>query len=500
MGLAVASVALAGRALPRPARVLDRFPGLCWLIAGAALLLVTQLDLMFRLGDHVAASAAFSGHALYGLIAVALVVPAVFGDQRRGLVRRVLRSRALLWIGTVSYGLYLWHQAAIGQLQRWDVDGALAEVLPFPPALVLLPLALAASLALAWLSFVLVERPAQRLGRSRVDGALLRRVATGLVLGGALLLAGVVAIDDVRPTTAAGALVVAATLVVLARRTPGPRALAALGAALVAIAVAAIVLTAPGLAPTQTGDRSKAAHVALAYDGRELELWVDGQLRATRDAAGPVAPGSEQIEVGSYAGGAVWDGAIDEVAVYGRALTRDEITALHRAGRGYSAGPGAAVGLMPALATHLDLGNARTFDGTASTVRIDARRLAPLDRAFTVEAWATRRPGNVDAHGAVIARVGAWDVQTDALGRWAAGIRTADGDDHRVATKQSVSELAGLPVVVRDRKPTPDPALFALLAGVLLLVAARVRALVPAAAVVTSVPQPEPGEPLPRAA
>lgn len=43
------------------------------------------------------------------LVSAALLVPAVFGPQDRGLLRRTLRWRPIAWVGLVSYGLYLWH-------------------------------------------------------------------------------------------------------------------------------------------------------------------------------------------------------------------------------------------------------------------------------------------------------------------------------------------------------------------------------------------------------
>jgi peptidoglycan/LPS O-acetylase OafA/YrhL len=36
-----------------------------------------------------------------------LLLPAVFGDQRRGLVRRFLANPAVSYVGLVSYGVYL---------------------------------------------------------------------------------------------------------------------------------------------------------------------------------------------------------------------------------------------------------------------------------------------------------------------------------------------------------------------------------------------------------
>jgi peptidoglycan/LPS O-acetylase OafA/YrhL len=79
-----------------------------------------------------------------------VVVPAVFGDQARGLVRRVLANRVLLWIGLVSYSLFLYHLAVVIQVSRWG-----------PPAQGLV--ALAMSLAIAAASYYVIERPLMRL-------------------------------------------------------------------------------------------------------------------------------------------------------------------------------------------------------------------------------------------------------------------------------------------------------------------------------------------------
>ncbi len=46
---------------------------------------------------------------LYGGVGLTLVVPLVFGDLRAGLVRRFVNAKPMWWMGTVSYGFYLWH-------------------------------------------------------------------------------------------------------------------------------------------------------------------------------------------------------------------------------------------------------------------------------------------------------------------------------------------------------------------------------------------------------
>jgi peptidoglycan/LPS O-acetylase OafA/YrhL len=53
---------------------------------------------------------------LYGLLGLTMLVPLVFGDQRVGLIRRFVNWKPIWWIGTVSYGFYLWHLSFMERL------------------------------------------------------------------------------------------------------------------------------------------------------------------------------------------------------------------------------------------------------------------------------------------------------------------------------------------------------------------------------------------------
>jgi len=86
-----------------------------------------------------------------------------------GLTRRLLASRRLAFLGTVSYGIYLYHVPLATRLAGWGL-------LPTDAASLArwLAIELAGTVALAWLSYRLVERPALRLrgrlgGRARAD-------------------------------------------------------------------------------------------------------------------------------------------------------------------------------------------------------------------------------------------------------------------------------------------------------------------------------------------
>ncbi len=161
MALAVASVATEGRRPPLPFRPLDRFPGLAWAAALLAFWVVsTQIGLSGESGETITDGQLLGRRALYVVIAVCVVLPAIFGDQTRGLVRRVLANRALLYMGLVSYGLFLYHVAALQQIDRWELEVA-ANVHPYLKVLDVL----AFSLILASVSYYVVERPALRLKR-----------------------------------------------------------------------------------------------------------------------------------------------------------------------------------------------------------------------------------------------------------------------------------------------------------------------------------------------
>ena len=113
---------------------------------------------------------------------VLVLVPMVFGDQTVGLARRAWSYRPIVWLGTVSYGLYLWHLdlmelavehgwmriegAATGAV--WRAPSRLAEAdwyLRFDPYVTLAVLAgigMLAGLACAATSWYGLERPLQR--------------------------------------------------------------------------------------------------------------------------------------------------------------------------------------------------------------------------------------------------------------------------------------------------------------------------------------------------
>jgi peptidoglycan/LPS O-acetylase OafA/YrhL len=163
MALAVASVALQGAEQPAAwLRVVDRWAVLPWLLAAAAFYGVGQMP---SIAGHSFAAWWLTTHELKALGCALLLVPVVFGAQRRGVLRRVLGFPPLLWLGTISYGIYLWHKPLLDKLgPHLAPHGEL-----FTGVVVT-----AITVAVAAISFYAVERPLQRMARRYLEARATR--------------------------------------------------------------------------------------------------------------------------------------------------------------------------------------------------------------------------------------------------------------------------------------------------------------------------------------
>jgi peptidoglycan/LPS O-acetylase OafA/YrhL len=140
--------------LPAPMRVLAENPGACW--TGALGLYLATVFVFQPVPFTVAefTDLEFLGiHLLQCGIAFLLVFPVFFGNPNIGLPRRFLANRYLLWLGVVSYGLYLW-QVSIGiELGFGNAQASFLTVLAGTVAL---------ALPFAAVSYYLIERPLMR--------------------------------------------------------------------------------------------------------------------------------------------------------------------------------------------------------------------------------------------------------------------------------------------------------------------------------------------------
>jgi peptidoglycan/LPS O-acetylase OafA/YrhL len=157
MGLALASVALDGRA---PGGALGRRPAAAWAAAAGCFLLVSlALGLPRGLVAAPSVLAHLAQHVLYIAVGALVALPAIAGvrpDAPRAdrAVGALLGHPVVAWLGLVSYGIFLWHQPLMTRL----VDAGLAERAPALPFVTVLAATLAGAIALAAASHYLVER------------------------------------------------------------------------------------------------------------------------------------------------------------------------------------------------------------------------------------------------------------------------------------------------------------------------------------------------------
>jgi peptidoglycan/LPS O-acetylase OafA/YrhL len=141
-----AALMLSARAIPRDGRVRPVLKYSAWTIGIPGLLLI---------GIPAARSVEFCAvglHTAIGLLAVIILVEVVVSEG--GLLGRVLNQNWLVYIGKISYGLYLWHYAIFCEVQgqHWPLRYELVTELG---------LTVIATLT----CFYLIERPALRLKR-----------------------------------------------------------------------------------------------------------------------------------------------------------------------------------------------------------------------------------------------------------------------------------------------------------------------------------------------
>jgi len=158
LGMAMAVISV-GPAPAAPTAFVSRHPGACWAAAGVVYVVMC---LLLRVPEgaplRYTESQWMVQHVLSAVVAVLLVAPAVFGHREGGWPRRVMAWPVLAWLGLVSYGIYLWQGGVV--LEAWR-QGA-RDWVPGAPFLVMTLVTLAGTVAIAALSYYLVERPAMR--------------------------------------------------------------------------------------------------------------------------------------------------------------------------------------------------------------------------------------------------------------------------------------------------------------------------------------------------
>ncbi len=88
------------------------------------------------------------------------------------------------------------------------------------------------------------------------------------------------------------------------------------------------VLESPGAYGNWTGNAWN--HVAATYDGSTMRLYRNGTLVSSRSVAVPVATNIQKLLIGNDFGAGYFNGTIDDVKIWRRALTADEVANEYR--------------------------------------------------------------------------------------------------------------------------------------------------------------------------
>lgn len=116
---------------------------------------------------HVDTGTWLMRHELHAVVATAILLPAVFAWDRGGAIRRLLAWRPLLYVGLISYGVYLWNNAVLikvnSAIEAWMRDTL--DLQPNGRFAVLLLGGIAGTVAIGTVSYYVFERPILSLKR-----------------------------------------------------------------------------------------------------------------------------------------------------------------------------------------------------------------------------------------------------------------------------------------------------------------------------------------------
>ncbi len=159
VGLALAAIdgyIRTGGELPRVVAGVVRHPDVCVAVAiGWFLLVPLTTNASTGIGFSTGWDA-FGRNLFQMLCAATLLLPVVFGDQRVGWYRRLVRLPFMAYVGLVSYGIYLWHDYWIVKAVEWS-GGRIAFYANFWLVGIA---AFVLSLACGAVSYHVIERPA----------------------------------------------------------------------------------------------------------------------------------------------------------------------------------------------------------------------------------------------------------------------------------------------------------------------------------------------------
>ncbi|MCF8387249.1 MAG: LruC domain-containing protein [Bacteroidales bacterium] len=202
-------------------------------------------------------------------------------------------------------------------------------------------------------------------------------------------------------------------------------------------------------------------HLVSTYDGSKMKIYLDGQLYGNTNTSGNIKSSSSDVYIGNQSSINFFDGIIDEVSIYDKALTQAEVTQLYTStpdpgngsddiishwkldeNNGVSAfdSENGNDGVITGASWETGInGSCLDFDGQDDYIIIpNAENLNPTSE-LTIMAWAKTNENKT----AKIAQKGDWDghgIKQDKWSGWHGEIRLANNNSH------SINWQNGIPV------------------------------------------------------
>ncbi len=203
-------------------------------------------------------------------------------------------------------------------------------------------------------------------------------------------------------------------------------------------------------------------HLVATYNGKSLKIYVDTELYAEKKASGKLKLSSSPVYIGSENPINYFDGSIDEVSLYTKALSKTEIEEIFANTPEPSSGDEALVSwwkfnentgntafdsknanhgtIHGALWTQGVEGTALEFDGSNDYVIVPNADNFNVTKKITIMAWAKTEENKT----AKIAEKGDWDghsILQDHWNGWGCQIRTADNISHAIKWGNGIPEF-----------------------------------------------------------
>ena len=152
---------------PRWSRNLGAHPWAAWLLGVAAwssLVWAVHFPAVWPLAP-IPGHQTFEYALLLNVLGFCMVYPMVFGDQSVGLLRRGLQLRPVVYIGTISFAIYLWHVPVLTEFSKLRYHPRLGTATPATNFFLLTAVTLAVTVVVATASWFILEKPLIRLSR-----------------------------------------------------------------------------------------------------------------------------------------------------------------------------------------------------------------------------------------------------------------------------------------------------------------------------------------------